>query len=236
MAYTLPETIPYEGMIDYITGTAAGLKAVPELAPLAAPWDERKLALRAARDARDDARARVLECSGVVEVRDTIWDKAVIDLSGRAYLAAGKDASKIPYAPLFGTVPAATATKLGPAKATAYGVGLVAKATTLAHPDLGASIQAVAAANTQLSDAGTARAAATVDARTYEIKRLQAHAALELLIAETELGILQKFVGRDDLVRAILAPPRKATSKRGAAAEDTVEEGGGDPAPATGTG
>ena len=167
MAYALPETISFEGMIDYVTGASAGLKAVPELAPLAAPWDQRKLALRADRDARDDARGRVLECSKVVDVRDTIWDKAVTDLSGRAYLAAGKDASKVPYAPLFGTVPAATATKLGPAKATVYGVGLVSKGTTLAHPDLGASIQAVADANGPLSDAGTARAAATVDSSTH---------------------------------------------------------------------
>lgn len=138
MAYTLPETIPFEGMIDFITGASAGLKSIPELAPLAVAWDQRKLTLRAARDARDDARAKVIECSKVVDVRDTVWDKAVTDLSGRAFLAAGKDASKPPYAPLFGTVPAATATKLGPAKATVFGGGLVSKGTELAHPDLGA--------------------------------------------------------------------------------------------------
>ncbi len=71
------------GMIDYVTGASAGLKAVPELAPLAAPWDQRKLALRADRDARDDARGRVLECSKVVDVRDTIWGRCRRRARGR---------------------------------------------------------------------------------------------------------------------------------------------------------
>lgn len=60
----------------------------------------------------------------------------------------------------------------------------------------------------------------------HEIKRIQARDALELLIAETELGVLQKFIGRDDLVRAILAPPRKARSKPGAGPEGSGAEGG----------
>lgn len=224
MAYSLPESISYEGLIDYVTGVSAGLKAVPELAPLAASWDQRKLALRADRDARDDSRGKVIECSKVVEVRDAVWDKAVTDLSGRAFMAAAKDASKAPYAPLFGAVPAATATRLGPAKATVYGTGLVAKGAALAHPELGAPIQAVADANGPLADASTARVAATAQATTHEIKRIQARDGVELLIAETELGVLQKFVGRDDLVRAILAPPRKSGSKRGAATEDQGSE------------
>ena len=228
MAYSLPETISLEGMIDYITGVSAGLKAMPGLAPLAESWGQRKLALRADRDARDDARGTVIECSKVVEVRDTIWDKAVVDLSGRAFFAAGKDASKPPYAPLFGTVPAATATKLGPAKATIYGGSLVSKGTTLAHPDLGGAIQVVADANGPLADAGTARAVAKIAAATHEIKRIQIREELELLIAQTELGILQKFVGRDDLVKAILAPPRKTGSRRGAAEDDKGDEGGED--------
>ena len=224
MSYSLPESTSLEGMIDYTTGVSAGLKAVTELVPLSAPWDARKLALRAARDDRDDARAKVIECSKVVDVRDTVWDKAVTDLSGRAYFAAGKDASKPPYAPLFGTVTAAAATKLGPAKATVYGDNLVSKGTALAHPDLGDAVQAVAAANKPLSDAGAARTTAQTEAAAHEIKRIQAREALELLIAETELGILQKFVGRDDLVRAILAPPRRTASKRGPASGEDDDE------------
>ena len=101
--------------------------------------------------------------------------------------------------------------------------GLVAKSAALAHPDLDTAVQAVAAANTPLADAGTARTAAQTAAVTHEIKRIQAREALETHIAETELGILQQFVGRDDLVRAILAPPRKAPGKRGPAGG---EEGG----------
>lgn len=223
MSYSLPEAITFEGMIDYATGVAAGLKAVPELAPLAADWTAARQARRAERDARDDARASVLEASAVVRVRDAAWDAAVKKLSGEAFLVAGKDAGQSPYAPLFGTIKATDATRLGPAKAASFGATLLAKAKELATPALGGTVQALAKENAALSDAAGVRATARDEASVHELKRQKAREALELLIATTEVGILTAFPGRRDLVRALLAPPRKAA----AAAEEDGDEGDG---------
>jgi len=223
MSYSLPEAITFEGMIDYATGVAAGLKAVPEIAPLAADWAAARQARRAERDARDDARALAVEATAVVRVRDAAWDDAVKKLSGEAFLAAGKDAGRSPYAPLFGTIKATDATRLGPAKASSFGATLLAKANELATPSLAGAVQALTKENAALGEAGAARAAARDGASVHEVKRQKAREALELLIATTEVGILTAFPGRRDLVRAILAPTRRASVAR----EDGGDEGDG---------
>ena len=87
----------------------------------------------------------------------------------------------------------------------------------------------MAIANGLLAEADTVRMAAKTAAATHEIKRIQARDALLLHIAETELAVFKAFVGRDDLVRAILSPPRRAGSTKPAdSGNDKGHDGGED--------
>ena len=148
-----------------------------------------------------------------MRLRDAQWDRAVTDLSGRAFLAAGKDAGKSPYAPLFGTLPASAATRLGPAKATEVGERYLRNGRELNHAELNPHLETLGEATTRLREAGAARSEAQRDAQAHEIKRIVAKEQLELLIAETEVAILTSFVGRADLVRAVLGPePERPSS------------------------
>jgi hypothetical protein len=147
-------------------------------------------------------------------VRDVVWDGLVGELSGRAFLAAGKDAKKLPYVLLFGTVTAKAAKRLGPAKATTYGTTLLTRATELAHPELAPTLSALSQANTTLGEASEQRRTARDASLVHEIRRMAALDRLELLASETQLGILERFVGHSDLVRAILAPDRPVEERR----------------------
>lgn len=213
MSYKLPLNSSLELMTDYCTGVIAGLSAVPELEPLAGRWRERKSQLRAERDGRDDRREATIVAAKRVELRDALWDEALTALSGAAYHEAGKEASKQPYNILFGAVTAATATNLGPAKATGFGTTLLAKLAELNNSALAPTRAALEKANAELKAAHEARTAAETAETANEIRRIQTRDALELLIAETELAILQQFVGRRDLVRAIVATPRSKGKK-----------------------
>ncbi len=226
MAYQLPENWSIESMIDYCTATIAALRATPELAPLAEPWVAKRTELRSERQTRDDARDAVTEAAAVLRVADAGWDWEVTNLSSAAYQAARKDAGKPPYAQLFGTIKATQAVKFGAAKAGEYAEGLIARGTALDHADLTAPLAAFVAATERLGAAGRAHRAARVQAQTAEIRRVALHGELEGLVALTELGVLTRFVGRDDLVRAVLAPSRSRPGRPATAVEvvpDPVE-------------
>lgn len=212
MSYSLHEATTFEGVIEYTTGVIAGLKTDDALAPHAVEWETMRQTARAARDARDDDRYARIEASAVVRVRDYRWDRSVVDLSGRAFLASDKKAKQPPYSVLFGKVKADQATNLGPAKATVYGKNLVAKSRELAHPELGASTDAVEEANGQLAAAHDQRAEAVEALSIHDIRRLKLVRDVEELIAATELKILTEYVGEGEYVRAILSPHGSAKS------------------------
>lgn len=208
MAYQLPETASLESLTEYAGGVAAGLQALALDPAVSGQWLEHRKTLKTARDLRDDARFELRCASAVVQVRDAQWDKAVGDLSGHAFLAAGKKADAEPYATLFGATKAAEAQKLGPEGAAHFGHGLVAKGQALGVDGLAKQLHDVAHATADLEEAGQLRVAAEQAAGLHEIERKKLHAATEALIATTEATILAKLPGRNDLVRAVLAPER----------------------------
>lgn len=209
MSYQLPEAASLETLLDYATDVIAGLEAVPELAGLAAPWRTLRDGLRTDRDARDEARATLRGAQRKASVLDMLWDRALVDLSGRAFLAAGKNAGNEPYASLFGTVSAADATKLGAHNASAFGAQVVARANSLAHADLAGAVATLEAATSALETAGATRDDLEVKAQLHEITRIQRCVTVEKQVATTEVGVLTLFPGRADLVRATLAMARR---------------------------
>ena len=215
-SYELPETASLEMMIEHCTSVIAGLEAVDELAPLAAPWVERRARLRHARDERDADRDAVTAASAKVRVADARWDGSVVGLSGIAFLAAGKDAKASPYAPLFGAVRAVDAVKLGAAKEAAFGAQLAKRARELNHPQLAGALAELEARNASLAMAAAARAEATSAVQLHAIKRGKLVDDLNALVAVTEVGILTAFPGRKELTRAVLA---RQVEKRSSAAE-----------------
>ncbi len=226
MSYKQPESASLETLVDYTTATIAGLQAIPELAEFAAPWLALRKNLLAARDARDLDRWALLGAQRKVQVLDTAWDAAIGDLSGRSFLAAGKDAKRSPYAQLFGSISAQDAKKLGASKATSLARDILAKGAAQGHPELGTSLQQLAQATTALADADTERAKARSQAMTHEVARIGQLEAVEQQTAETEVAILMTFTGRSDLVRAVLAPDRAEKKKTGEdAAVGAVKDG-----------
>lgn len=184
--------------------------------------------LRGERDARDDARAAVLAASARVRVADADWDGVVTDVSGRAWLASGKDAGRLPYAALFGGVRAADAIELGPHKATVFGGRLLAKARELAHPDLVPAVERLAVSNEALAAAAAERDEATEKAAQHDVRRRALVREVEALAARTEVEILTRFPGRRDLVRAVLADPEGPRRRRGGERAPTPVPGGPD--------
>jgi len=217
MSYHIDTGSSLERLIEYSVGVEAGLEAHAELAAHGTTWRERRALLRGLRDARDEARYAWVRAASKLKVVDVDWDAIVTDLSGRAYLAAGKDAAADPYLTLFGTVKASDAVKLGPAKATAFGERVVARATELGHADLGGTVERLKAQNIALTTSGQARDAAREAALLHDLRRRKAIDDLTTLVAETEVAILTAFPGRRDLVRAILAPT--TPSRRGSSAD-----------------
>jgi len=224
MSYRIPDSASLETLLDYVTDVIAGLEAVAELAVLAAPWRTLRADLRQDRDARDDARWTLRAAQRKTAVLDVQWDRALVDLSGRAFLAAGKKAGLEPYASLFGGISADEATRLGPHKAAALGTLVAEKAKAFANPELTAAVTALEAATPALEAAAAVRDDVALKAQLHEITRLQRHLAVEKQIALSEVAVLTVFPGRSDLVRATLAPERteraaKATVAQGPAPE-----------------
>lgn len=212
----------FETLLDYIVSVLAGLEALEE-PELAVPWQTLLTSVRQDRDARDLARQALITAQRKVAVRDAAWDTAVTDLSGRAFLAAGKKADRPPYALLFAGVTADDARRLGPAKATAVGTALLRKGQELQHPDLADSLQRLAHANERLAAAEAARTQARAEAAVHEVPRVRAVDAVEALTAQTEVGILTRYPGRDDLVRAALAPQRSEPVRPASAADPVAD-------------
>ncbi|MBM4343564.1 MAG: hypothetical protein FJ100_09325 [Deltaproteobacteria bacterium] len=209
MALKSPRTASLDALLDQTQSVIAGLEAVPSLAPLAKPWHARKKQLREQRDARDDARWAHAGASRKFAVLDAMWDGALVELSGLAFLDSGKDANAGSYGVLFGGVSAAQAIKFGPAKATVFADDLLAKAAKLANPALKDKLAALGNATKAVREAGDARDAARTQSLTHEVARVLAVEGYDKLVGETEAGILTKHPSRKDLVRAALGWPTK---------------------------
>jgi len=210
MSYTLDPKSSIEALLDYVAGAAAAVQALPATAHLVEPFLVVRKDLQDARDKRDEARFAHKCASAVVRVHDALWDEAILTLSGEAFLAAGKDAKASPYAPLFGTMKASEAQELGPAKALVFGGSVVSKARELAHPRLEAATAALAKAGQDLQQAASARDTAREQAELHELRRSRLVYGVEIAVAHCEVEILQRFPGRRDLVRAMLAPEKPA--------------------------
>lgn len=205
MAYQQPESASLEALIDYVGSAQAALQALDPTGALATPWQTLRDQLKGERDHRDDDRFAVLSASAVVRLRDAEFDKAVGDLSGVAFLAAGKKADAEPYSGLFGTTKATEARKLGPAAAVTFAEGLLQKAQAQGMAMLAEPLHNLHHATAHLGPAGQARTAAEQKSAVHEVVRKQALAATEALTATTQATLLAQWPGRDDLVRACLA-------------------------------
>ncbi len=218
MSYAMPADASLDALIDHTTSVIAALQATDEFADLAPQWLDLRNVLLGHRLHRDELRWTLLGAQRKVDYRDALWDAAVVELSGRAFLAAGKSADARPYADLFGTLPARELKSLGPARAAAAAELILAKAAVLNSPELGASAAAVAKATEKLKAADVDRAAARKSVLVLDITRAEQVDALELAMAHTEVQILTKMPGRNDLVRALLAPARKESAAKAEAA------------------
>ena len=198
MSYPQRPSASLEALIDYVVSVIAGLEAIG-LDVLAAPWLALLQTLRSNRDSRDDARFALLRAQRKFNVRDAQWDEAISDLSGRAYLAAGKDAKALPYQALFGGVTANDARNLGPAKAAAVADVVLAKGAQLAHPDLATSLQRLQDATASLNSAADLRSQTRIAVATHAVVRIQRLADVDTAVGIAEAGILSAFPGRRDL-------------------------------------
>ena len=205
MSYAFPASASLDTLLDHVCAVIAALEAVPELAALAAPWHKLRDGLLKARQLRDETRWTLLGAQLKVAVRDVAWDAAVGDLSGHAFLAAGKSDEKEPYASLFGPLVAKELRNLGPARATAAAELILAKGAALAHPDLTKSLATLKTATAALAGAAADRDKALEASLLLDIARAKQVTAVDALTATTEIGILTKFPGRRDVVRAVLA-------------------------------
>ncbi len=222
MSYAFAPEASLDSLIDHVSGVIAGLEATPSLAPLAAPWHKLRKDLLAARQTRDETRWKLLGAQRKVAVSSVEWGVVVGDLSGRALLAAGKNVRKDPYASLFTPLRAAVLRTLGPVRAIAAAAVIAAKGAALAHPELVKCLAALKTATEALSAVEADRSAAQQASLVLDIARSAQVTALDKLTATTELGILTKFPGRSDLVRAALAPARSTPKSKPTAADPTT--------------
>lgn len=204
MARRIQSTSSYEVMIRYIVAVGAAVAAMPRLADLADPWVHRIREFQGYRDQRDEVVFAWIRSSVQFRVTDVNWDTLIGQTSKDALHAAGGDADAAPYEPLFGSVKAAQAKALGPAKALKFAAQLVAKIEELDHPALTALLPQLRAANEALKTASEARDAAFEKVLLQNIARVKRLNALQEEIANTELDILNRFKGRHDLVSVIL--------------------------------
>lgn len=219
MSYQQPDTASFELLIDHAVGVGAALAAHEAFADLAPAWNDLRDQLLAGRQARDEARWALLGAQRKVDVRDALWDASVGDLSGRAFLAAGKRADAPPYSDLFGPLVANDLKALGPARAVAAAGVILAKGNELNHADLSAPLATLGTATTALQSADSERTTLREATLTLDIVRQRALSAVEQATAQCEIAILQRAPGRADLVRAFLAPVRPERQPKSAAAQ-----------------
>jgi len=235
--------LSFEDLGDYADGVAAGLEARSELAALAAPWH----ALTAKCDDADQrqrrARRGLNRARVIFTVEDGEHDHKVLRLSTETYHWAGKDALAEPYVSFFDTMTAASITRLGEAKATAWARRAIARkehvlASLTAEETkrtLGAILTDLENASSALTAAADRREEARNALSTYDIERRQLVRTTLELIADTEIGILTQFKGRRDLVDRVLAldfdAPASKDDRASTPSPDDPQEPGTPPGP-----
>ena len=205
MAQRFPPTMSLEAMIEYIVTVGGALDAIRGLADLAGPWDEQIEAYQGDRDDRDKVVFAWLRAIAFYRARDFEWDGVILETSGASFLAAGKKADAEPYEPLFGTIKAVQARKLGAAKAVKFGSQIVSKLEVLDHPALNGLIPRLKAANEALKAAGERRDAAFEQVLLQNIVRVRRLTALQAAVADIEYEILKRFRGNHALVKVVLS-------------------------------
>lgn len=191
-------------------------------------WRGELAAVIEARDARDKARDLVLEKNAVVGIFDMQWDATVGQMSSLAFLLANSRANQDPYKTLFGTIKASALQNLGPAKATVAALRLVEKVSALGDEKLSPLADALEFQSRLLGAASEEDIAAETALLGHAVARMKLIRRLEMTIATTEVELLTRFPGRDDIVRAVLAPPKAKKKKK--TVDESIEDDASDEA------
>lgn len=242
MAYSIPKTWSLEKLRTYTVKVIAALVALKALGKikvegmealqgdwlqaLIEKWRAERATVIATRDARDEARDLVVEKNAVVNVFDMQWDATVGQLSSLSFMLAGSKANKDPYKTLFGTIKAKSLQALGPAKATVAADRLVEKINAMGDAKLLPLANVLDFQSRLLGAASEEDVAAETALLSHSIARMKLIRRLEMTVATTEVELLSRFPGRDDIVRAVLgtAAPKRTKKTNAETADDEVED------------
>lgn len=205
MPFKLPKNAGLSVCMEYVLRVEASLLAEEETKELATPWTALYMRSKEARDKREAGSREVAIAIGKGKAADVKWDRAVIDLSGLAYFHAGKDAEKLPYSRLFGTIKANQMRMFGMAKALSTGKQLLTDLQQLADPALQPAQEKLQKANDALGTSETAKSDAKRAFRQHELVRQELVEDIEKQIILTEIELLKQGFDRIAL-RTLLSP------------------------------
>jgi len=211
-----------ESLAGYAEQVEAGLDAIEQGKPFVARWSDFIVQIESATTARNAARRVLRRARARVRVLDARFDAALVELSGAAFAASGKDENESPYAELFGATEANDVVDWGVVKATVYGRKLLPQVKTFDHPKLNPHIEPLSAAIEALAEAGDVVDGAEGALGSHDIHRVKLLAEMEAASIEGELDLakaLLKVPGRRELVRAVFAVEREEPKKKKDAAK-----------------
>jgi hypothetical protein len=220
VAYQFEVTTGYGRLRRYASQVLGGVGAREVLSGSAGDWKGMLARIVDERGAREGADDGVLMAGAVARVADVEFDASIGEVSGVAWLLAGKQVEGEPYQTLFGRIDAKRARGLGLAKAGAVGERVVRDGRRLEVAGLDASLTALETATGALTDARSAVEAAEDQLFAPRQAKKKLVRDLNQLIAVTEAAVLTAFPGRSDLVSAILMPWFERRRSAGAGAGD----------------
>ena len=130
MSYQIPQSAPIVRLIDYCTGVIASLTAQSQSQSVAGNWVALRQKLLLERQACEESKWNRIGATARVRLWDARWDALVTEISGHAFLAAGKNTKAEPYLSLFGQIRAVDARNMGPHKAQIFGARRLARSWT----------------------------------------------------------------------------------------------------------
>lgn len=226
VSYQVNESSSLERLIEIAQSLRARCVAVQASSEIIGEWEAMLATLRTRRDERDEVRTARITASAVVDVADARLDEEFSLLSGNAFLAAGRDAKKAPYANLFGTVSADEGRRLGVHKAKVYAAGLTTKLKELDHPQLNSFVPRIERLASELRNAAAERDELDQKLSTHEIRRQRLVTEVEALIAKTGMYLAGRFSEQPQVVAAVLNPYPGRRKKRARVAPSEADESG----------
>lgn len=205
MSFQIPDNASFDRLVEYSTGVIASLEAIEETRSLSPKWLELRTKITDMRSEWEKANWNLIGASARVHVCDSRWDDQVVEISGRAWLAAHKDAKIEPYKSLFGTIKANDLIRMGPHKATVWGHKLLAKGRELKHPELDSLLSSFETTTAELQKAFIDRMECSEQLAMFSVRKNKMINEIEALIANTEIDVLQIFPGSRRTVRAMIS-------------------------------